>query len=172
MRCWSMVAVAVLAAAACVAAPEPVPVIGAAADIRALVGRWEGDYHSAATGRSGSIVFELTAEGDTARGEVVMIPRGWSEPLRAAGYRPGAEPGDPTAGRAQPELLTIEFVRVADGRVSGTLTPYRDPECGCTLLTAFVGRMEGRGIEGTFTSRHAATGRTESGRWKVTRKDS
>ena len=36
-----------------------------------MTGRWEGDYSSAATGRSGSIVFEFKP-GDLAYGDVLM----------------------------------------------------------------------------------------------------
>lgn len=169
-RFVSLAAGAVLAVA-CTATPQPVPVLGDAADVGALVGKWEGEYSSTATGRTGSIVFDLTAAGDTAFGEVVMIPRGWAEPLRAVGYRPGDEPRAFPGAGSEPELLTIEFVQISGGRVSGSLSPYRDPECGCTLVTTFVGRVGGDVIEGTFTSEHAQTGTTQSGRWKVERKD-
>jgi len=35
----------------------PVPLVGAARDVAALEGQWDGSYSSAATGRSGSISF-------------------------------------------------------------------------------------------------------------------
>src|SRR6266705_2451044 len=48
----------------CGSAPQaPVPLVGVAGDIAALTGQWEGSYASAATGRSGSISFSLTALG-------------------------------------------------------------------------------------------------------------
>src|SRR5439155_426315 len=69
---------------ACAAAHQPrVPLAGTAGDPAALAGQWEGSYSSAATGRSGSISFTLSASSDSAFGDVVMIPRGWGRPLQA-----------------------------------------------------------------------------------------
>ncbi|HEX9610830.1 MAG TPA: hypothetical protein VF978_03000, partial [Gemmatimonadales bacterium] len=67
--------------AACAASQTPVPVIGAATDVEALAGAWVGEYSSAASGRSGSISFTLRAHGDSAFGDVVMIPAAWGRPL-------------------------------------------------------------------------------------------
>src|SRR5207244_5991827 len=111
----------------------PVPLVGAARDVAALEGQWDGSYSSAATGRSGSISFTLTATGDSAFGDVVMIPRGLGRPLQA--WNNAAAPAD--AAPPRPAVLTINFVRVAEGRVTGTLAPYADPETGVQLFTAF-----------------------------------
>src|ERR1043166_5630706 len=59
----------------CGASQPPVPVVGGEADIARLAGQWLGEYSSAETGRSGSIVFTLTSGSDTATGDVVMTPR-------------------------------------------------------------------------------------------------
>ena len=64
-----------LALTACGAARAPVPLVGASADVGALTGEWAGEYSSAESGRSGSISFTLRAAGDSAFGDVVMIPR-------------------------------------------------------------------------------------------------
>ena len=45
------------------------------ADTSALVGKWEGDYSSTETGRSGSIVIEFKSGGRVAQGDVLMVPR-------------------------------------------------------------------------------------------------
>ncbi len=144
----------------------PVPVVGLAGDIAALTGQWEGSYASAATGRSGSISFSLTALGDSARGDVVMIPRGFGRPLQA--WDRSAAP----AGAAQPRsaVLTINFVRVAAGRVSGTLAPYADPETGAKLFTMFEGRLTGDTIAGTYATHAAASSDSQTGEWRVTRR--
>ena len=71
-----------LALAACASSQTPVPVVGARADVAALAGRWDGSYSSSTTGRSGSISFTLTARGDSAYGDVVMIPVGWNRPIK------------------------------------------------------------------------------------------
>ena len=154
---------------ACSAAPQtPVPLVGPAGDVAALAGHWEGAYSSAATGRSGSISFALTASGDSAFGDVVMIPRGFGRQLQA--WNNAAAP----AGAATPRsaVLTINFVRVAQGRVTGTLAPYADPETGVQLFTAFEGRLRGEVIEGTYTTRAARGVDSQTGEWQVIRKKS
>ena len=164
------VAVAVLAVltmtlAACATVPTPVPVVGTPADLGRLTGEWGGEYQGQTSGRSGSIVFKLAAGADTAFGDVVMIPR-----ERRASRLPVQ---DPSAGLPTPrtlEVLSIAFVRAADGGLNGRLIPYRDPECDCLLITRFQGRIRGDVIEGTFTSTPAEGGTTQTGTWKVTRK--
>lgn len=146
----------------CASTPAPVPVEGTPADLSVLAGDWEGEYASQATGRLGSIVFKLVAGEDHAHGDVLMIPRGSSDPYRP---RTGGE-GPAPAGASQ--LLTIRFVRAEGGKVSGTLDPYWDPDCNCEVATTFVGQLRGDSIEGTFTSERNA-GRV-FGTWKVSRK--
>jgi len=71
-------------------------------------------------------------------------------------------------------VLTISFVRVAAGRVSGTLAPYADPETGAKLFTTFEGRMSGDTIAGSYTTHVAGAGGgaadTQTGEWTVTRR--
>lgn len=151
---------------ACSSTPQtPVPLVGAAGAVAALSGQSEGSYSSATTGRSGSISFMLTAHGDSAYGDVVMVPRGFGRPLRAWD-RP---PGDPGVAQPRSQVLTINFVRVAAGRVTGTLAPYADPETGLKLFTMFEGRLQGDAIEGTYTTRGAGVTEPQTGQWKVTR---
>ena len=68
---------------------------------------------------------------------------------------------------AQP--LKIRFIRLGEGRVSGTLDPYIDPECSCTVNTTFEGTITtANTIEGTFITRGAGI-QASSGTWKVKR---
>jgi hypothetical protein len=152
---------AALLLGACAPAPEPaVPVAGEAADLAALAGEWSGSYSSAATGRSGLIHFRLTAEDGFAQGEVTMIPAGSVPRLEAANRAP----------QAAPEQLTIHFVAVAGDLVSGTIEPYRDPDCGCILSTTFQGRLRGGVIDGTFVSYGGRANMPQRGEWRVERK--
>ena len=97
--------------------------MGASADISALTGEWAGDYSSTESGRSGSITFTLRAAGDSAFGDVIMIPAAWGRPLMP--YRQQIAGG----GQApETTVLTIRFVRVQQGYASGTLDPYADPQ--------------------------------------------
>ena len=151
--------------AACAANQPPVPVVGSSTDVASLAGEWVGDYSSIESGRSGSISFTLRAAGDSAFGDVVMVPSGWGRPL--APWRGEAAPM--AAPRPQSEILTINFVRVERGHVTGTLAPYAEPQTGERLVTTFSGELSGNTITGTYTTR-LPTGGTQSGRWTVRRK--
>jgi hypothetical protein len=148
----------------CSSTPAAVPIEGAPAELSALAGRWEGEYDSPATGRLGSIVFDLTAGEDHAHGDVLMIPSGSTTPYGRV-PRTGGEPASPGPTS---QLLTIRFVKAEAGKVSGTLDPYWDPSCSCEVTTTFVGEVRGDAISGTFSSTRNA-GRV-FGTWKVTRK--
>jgi hypothetical protein len=153
-------------AAACAARQANVPVVGAAGDVSALAGQWAGDYSSNQSGRAGSITFTLRAAGDSAFGDVMMVPASTGRalmPWRGEGMGSGAQQ------RPQPEVLTINFVRVQGGEVSGTLAPYADPESGARLVTTFSGQMSGGTISGVYTTR-LPNGDTQTGRWTVQRR--
>jgi hypothetical protein len=153
-----------LALAACGASRSPVPLVGASTDVTALTGEWAGDYSSAESGRSGSISFTLRAAGDSAFGDVIMIPSALGRPLMP--YR------ENTAGANQSPastVLAIRFVRVEHGHVSGTLDPYADPQTGSRLLTTFSGELSGKTITGTYTTR-LPSGDAQTGRWTVQRR--
>jgi hypothetical protein len=155
----SSMLLAVLALAACNGPSTPVPVSG---DIAQLRGEWRGDYSSAQSGRSGTIIFHLDATSDTAHGDVLLVP---SDPV---GTQPN--PGtQPNVNQTRPQPLTISFVRAAGGGITGRLDPYRDPECGCLLTTTFTGRVNGDVVEGTFVSFHQEMGRKTEGRWRAQR---
>jgi len=157
----------ILALSACGASRSPVPLVGASSDVGALTGEWAGDYSSAESGRSGSITFTLRAAGDSAFGDVIMIPSAWGRPLvpwsqqNAAGGGANQTPAS--------TVLTIRFVRVERGHVSGNLDPYADPQTGARLLTTFSGELDGTTIAGTYTTR-LPSGDTQTGRWTVQRR--
>lgn len=154
-----------LALSACGASRSPVPLVGPSADIKPLAGEWAGDYSSAESGRSGSITFTLRAAGDSAFGDVVMVPAAWGQPLRPWRDQNVAGANQPPAST----VLTIHFVRVEHGHVSGTLDPYADPQTGVRLLTTFNGELNGNTIAGTYTTR-LPSGNTQTGRWTVQRR--
>jgi len=154
-----------LATGGCSFVHQPVPVYGESTSLASLDGQWEGTYSSYGTGRTGAIFFDLTAAADSSAGEVVMFP--------ARRY----DTGDPSANEGQvrfetthSEVLAISFVRAEGNRVTGRLSPYTDPDCGCTLSTTFDGELAGDRIEGTFTSHSREHGHTNLGIWQVTRK--
>jgi hypothetical protein len=137
---------------------------GPPADIEALAGTWRGEYRGETTGRSGTISFTLVAGEDHAHGDVVMTPRGGSRP-HASWRDPLDDPGRPGAS----EVLTIKFVFVEGGEVTGVLDPYVDPDCRCRANTRFQGRRRGDVIEGTYTTRTGPKEEPDRGVWKVRR---
>ena len=148
--------------AGCASRAASVPVVASAGDLDALAGQWVGDYQMPVTGRSGSIQFTLRPSSGGASGDVLMIPRGATQPIRRADDPAGARTGE-----RQTSLLSISFVRVQGDSVSGRLDPYVDPDCQCTVETTFHGTVNGNRITGTFESRGAPGVRT--GRWQVKR---
>lgn len=172
MRYNKSLAVLVVAAsvAACGWRRNPVPVISETGSIQALVGTWSGQYNSAETGRSGSIMFELASDKDTAFGDVLMVPRTQVVPPLTSEH-----PAMPITQAQNPgQPLTIRFVRVSGGAVNGTLDPYNDPDCGCRVTTTFAGRFtDSNTIEGTYSTQGPGIGHQPSaGQWKVTRQSS
>lgn len=163
-RSPTITALLAVALSACGASRAPVPLVGQSADVSALTGEWAGDYSSAESGRSGSITFTLSAAGDSAFGDVVMIPAAWGRPLLP--YREQNVAGNQVPATT---VLTIRFVRVEHGHVSGTLDPYADPQTGGRLLTTFSGELNGNTIAGTYTTR-LPSGETQTGRWTVQRR--
>ena len=103
------------------------------------------------TGRSGSIVFNLSFTGQAANGDVVMIPRGYGRALVPYGATTTAGMQTQNVGGSQ--VLTIKLVRVSGDTVSGVLDAYRDPQCDCPVVTTFTGTVNGNTIDGTFTTR-------------------
>jgi hypothetical protein len=168
----SMAAVLLISAAGwgCASSKNPspaVPVAGDRSDVSALAGRWEGEYESEATGRSGSIVFELKPGDRVARGDVLMVPKG---ALGKEAPPPSNLPGGSDPSRTMPQVLSISFVSASGGVLTGTMNPYKDPQCDCEVQTTFVGRLSGDEISGTFTSMPAGAAPITTGRWKMTRK--
>lgn len=145
------------------ATPDPAPVY--VLDTHSgLAGVWEGTYESRETGRVGSVTFALSAEGDSAVGEVVMVPRGTAVTVQPSGERWRWE------GVEGPQVLTIRFVRLGAAEVVGELDPYLDPDCGCTLQTTFRGEVEGDVVSGTFESSAPDPAYDAEGTWRVARR--
>ena len=159
-----------LALGACASRQADVPLV-ASDGVAALVGEWEGEYTSAATGRRGSIVFHITAARDRtygAHGDVVMAPPPgvvMNQPTT-----PGARADSMPGGGARSRVLAIHAVRIAGDSVTGALEPYRGPDCDCTLVTTFRGLVHGDVIDGTFTTTGGTGPAPQDGKWRVTRR--
>lgn len=145
----------------------PVEVSANDFDLSPLIGRWQGEYHSDETGRSGEITFTLQPGEVSAYGDVLMIPK---TPTRSAVPMNNQTVGVPALGTVR-ELLTIHFVRKEGNQVVGMLDPYQDPQCFCSVLTTFEGVFtDGQTIEGTFhTNGRDQIALSAQGVWKVRR---
>lgn len=155
---------------ACASRPTPVTVAGETGDRVSLAGKWTGEYSSPTTGRSGSIVFNLSPSGDAATGDVVMVPRGLDRPLTPYTAGNASASTASVQSPATSQVLTIKLVRVSGDTVSGVLDAYRDPECDCPVVTTFTGTLSGDVIDGIFTTRGNQSAAQQSGTWRVTRK--
>lgn len=152
---------------ACRYAAAPVTLQASPSDIEALAGRWEGTFSSVQSGRTGNIVFTVTAGKDTAYGDVLMIPEPneWSTPITAA----DVATGEHARHSSSSELLRISFVRVRAGFVEGALEQYTAPDCRCTVSTTFRGTLQANSISGDYVT-IGAYGLRQTGEWRVTRK--
>jgi hypothetical protein len=149
----------------CASHPPQTEVSSSDFDLNPLVGEWRGTSSNPQTGRTGTIAFTLRAGESAASGNVVLIPRPDSL-LTPAEREMVANVG--TSGRS---VLKITFIRKEGGNLSGTLDPYRDPECACMVITTFQGSFKDAGtIEGTFSTVPSQPGGTVTGgTWRMTR---
>ena len=162
-----MLALAAITAAGCGYRPNPIPLRASVDDLTPLQGEWTGSYTSSETGRTGSISFTLEAGADIAYGEVVMTPGPRTAPITRT-IDAASQGRDAIYG--VPEVLTIAFVRVDHDRVSGKLDAYRDPTCGCMVVTTFTGQLRSTTVlEGTYVTAATELLSPQTGTWRVTR---
>ena len=143
--------------------PSTVALQGTPGDIASLVGEWRGEYASAESRRSGSIMFTIVAGKDTAFGDVMMTPD-MGEPVVAADARTGIH----RAHASAPDVLRARFVAIDGNVVRGELEPYIAPDCQCVVTTVFRGVLQGDRIEGAYVTRGDG-GLQREGRWYVAR---
>jgi hypothetical protein len=153
------------ASVACVSRSPSIELTSSDFDLNPLVGEWRGSYSSPVTGRTGTIAFTLRAGEGAASGNVVMIPK--ADSLLTPEEREAVS--DVSSSRRS--VLKIHFVRKEGGSLSGTLDPYRDPDCDCSVTTTFQGVFrDARTIDGTFTTVPSAPGGSVTGgKWTATR---
>ncbi len=145
-------------AVGCSRRPPEIELTSSDFDLNPLVGVWRGDYTNTVAGRNGTIAFTLRAGEAAASGNVVMLPANAHDSLSL-----------PAA--VERSVLKISFIRKEGRKVAGSLDPFRDPSCGCRVVTTFEGAFtDSRTIEGTFTTVPVEAGpKATGGRWKVTR---
>lgn len=143
--------------------PAPVPVQGTQEEVRKLSGEWAGRYWSKATGRRGTIRFNLPEQADTGFGEVEITFSPALRLLHDTSAKNGLEPKPST-------VIDITLVRVEGTRVRGIMAAYWDPDCDCRARTVFEGKISGNRIAGTFSTQRASSDRRLlTGQWQATR---
>ena len=162
-----MTRLAVLAGAVLLAGchfkPTPVPIIGERTSIAAMAGTWSGVYHGTESGRTGSILFTIRVNADSAFGDVVMETPPGVSPIQTTDD-PAAHRMHASASRA----LAIKFVEIAGGSVEGALEPYIAPDCDCVVTTTFTGVVRADTVRGTFVTRGRLMN-PQTGVWSVMR---
>jgi hypothetical protein len=139
------------------------PVKEAKVDFSQFAGRWEGEYESTATGRSGNVYLDLTSTADNAKGGIIMHPH----------PKESQSPGKITYAESKKQKaipLSIDFVEAEEGKIRGVVKPYHDPHFNSTMFTTFEGILEGSMMKGTFTVNIGNTGNSYTGTWWGTKK--
>ena len=136
---------------ACAPSRTVVPVLATSHELQQLVGNWSGTY-SSATGSNGTITFVLTAQSDSAFGEVTML-----DDRQHRAYVPNAPPLSEEDQLTHKQILPIRFIRLSGNRISGELAAYIDAVSGCTMTTTFEGYLVRDEIRGSFTSRYVGS---------------
>ncbi len=158
-----------LATACATRPPAEFAVSGETGALARLAGEWTGTYSSPMLGRAGSIT--LTFGQGQARGDVVMVPPGQSRPVSPAtpSTRQSLPPGAPPAPTGA-AVLSIDFVQAAGDSITGTMAPYEDPDCQCTVQATFTGHLAGDVIRGRFISTRMLGDQRVTGTWEVRRR--
>lgn len=160
---WVTASIALSLLASCAAAPlPPVAVIATRPDALALAGSWEGEYSSAVTRRSGTIQFFLSADPDSASGEVIMFPSRIPRPTNGNAHG--------TTLEQEPRHLMIRLVMAAGDSVIGVLSPYEDYD-GSALLTRFVGVVRDDTMQGQYVTENVRTREITDGEWNLRRRN-
>jgi hypothetical protein len=152
----------------CASLAPPIRLEATPGALEVLTGEWYGDYAvKGPYGRRGTIAFTLAAGEDHAHGDVLMIPEGATRGyMRVFGEDPWVHA---RAVARHSQVLTIRFVRAADGFLDGQLDPYWDPDRDCVATTTFRGTLGDRVMSGTFSTTFASGEDAVFGEWKVTR---
>ena len=146
--------------------PDIKEVSGTTFDIAQLTGTWEGNFDSTVTQRSGTITLELNQEGQREVGSILLQYQKKHPKVHA----PKGHNIKKTGTYTKTKPLSVEFIAIEDGKISGTVTPYLDPIFSRKIFSTYEGKLIGNRIEGTYTSRIGQNGNSFTGSWWAVRK--
>lgn len=155
---FCMAALVSLTATTVFAVDTPIAINSDEAGMKALTGKWIGEYSSKDNTRYGYLSLSLAGQKEKAIGEITMISK--SSEAESQTQSPSKD--------VSKEALTITFVEAAQNKISGTVVPFFNPQYNSIVHTVFLGmRHDGDVLEGTFTSTIEKTGGIYTGIWKV-----
>ena len=96
-----------------------------------------------------------------------MIPQGSGRPYQRSTLE---HPPRGAAGLPDAQILTIRFVRVSGGAISGMLDPYWDPDRNCEARTVFSGTLVDWSMDGTFRTTFDCGAGEATGHWHALRR--
>lgn len=138
-------------------------VTGTKIDLAQLSGTWEGNFQSTVTQRSGNITLNLSRADNKAEGSILLQYQKKHKKIQAPKPHNVKKSG---AMQTKTKPLSVEFIAIEGNKISGTVTPYKDPIfTGKTTFTTYEGILIGNRMEGTFTSRIGQNGNTYTGSW-------
>lgn len=152
----SIAVVCVLLLSGCAGMQQPVK--EAKVDFSQFAGKWEGEYESTATGRTGRVYLDLTSTASNAKGGIIMRPH----------PKESQSPSKITYAETKRQKaipLSIDFVEAEEGKIHGVVTPYHDPHFNSTMFTTFEGALNGNTMKGTFTVKIGDSGNSYTGTW-------
>ena len=142
-------------------------VSGTEFDVAQLTGTWEGNFSSTVSQRSGTITLELNQAGKREVGSILLQYQKQHPKVHA----PKGHNVKKTGTYTKTKPLSVEFIAIEGGKISGNVTPYADPVfTRKTVFTTYEGIVTGNRIEGTYTTRVGQNGNSFTGSWWAVRK--
>jgi hypothetical protein len=145
-------------------------------DVEKLAGKWEGEYTSSITQRSGAVIFDLTktssghALGRITKTEYVTSTTKEKRGATHKSIGPKHKTVPVTKTSKQETPLSIDFMGLEGDKISGEVTPHYDPKFNATVFTTYEATLKDNRMEGTFTTRIGQNGNSYTGSWWTIRK--
>jgi hypothetical protein len=132
------------------ACASTIPVKGTRSEVMSIAGEWNGSFQEAGSERHGDVNFALDAGRHSGEGKVVAYA---------------------DASKKQSQVLKIKFVKIAGEAITGTIAPYADPRCNCTVKTSFDGVVNGDSIIGSYVMSSDDADVERRGEWSAERQN-
>ena len=132
------------------ACASTIPVKGTSSEVMTIAGEWSGSFQEVGSERHGDVNFALDSGRHSGEGKVVAYA---------------------DASNQQSQVLRIKFVKIAGEAITGTIAPYNDPRCNCTVKTSFDGVINGDSIIGSYVVSSDEAEVERRGEWSAERQN-